>query len=135
MWSWQTVNSGFFFHPSLPHSRQEQVAHTTNDHVSFQPKIAPPLVLVQPDLGTCLMVVFCGITVMFLAGLPMWYFLSAAGAVRSACAIHGGLRDHNAADADFPVIVRIGISAGEPVEQADDLFGCLHDHTELVVET
>jgi class 3 adenylate cyclase len=50
-------------------------------------------------------------------------FLSAAGAVRSACAIHGGLRDHNAGDADFPVIVRIGISAGEPVEQADDLFG------------
>ena len=50
-------------------------------------------------------------------------FLSAASAVRSACAVHGALRDHNAAGPDFPVIVRIGISAGEPVEQADDLFG------------
>ena len=28
------------------------------------------LILVQPDLGTCIMVVLCGVTVMFLAGLP-----------------------------------------------------------------
>ncbi len=50
-------------------------------------------------------------------------FNSAASAVRSACKIVGDLRDHNAAGPDFPVTVRIGISAGEPVEQAADLFG------------
>ena len=42
------------------------------------------LILVQPDLGTCLMVVFCGITVMFLAGLPMWYFLGSGIALAAA---------------------------------------------------
>lgn len=50
-------------------------------------------------------------------------FLSAAGAVRSACAVHGVLREYNASEIELPVVVRIGISAGEPVEQADDLFG------------
>jgi rod shape determining protein RodA len=41
------------------------------------------LILVQPDLGTCIMVVLCGVTVMFLAGLPLWIFVGplAAGAV------------------------------------------------------
>ena len=42
------------------------------------------LILVQPDLGTCLMVVFCGITVMFLAGLPMWYFIGSGIALAAA---------------------------------------------------
>jgi len=37
------------------------------------------LILVQPDLGTATMVLLGGVTVMFIAGLPMWYFLSAAG--------------------------------------------------------
>lgn len=37
------------------------------------------LILIQPDLGTATMVLLGGVTVMFLAGLPMWYFLSAAG--------------------------------------------------------
>ncbi len=50
-------------------------------------------------------------------------FNSAAAAVRAACKILGDLRDHNAADPEYPVDVRIGISAGEPVEQAADLFG------------
>ena len=50
-------------------------------------------------------------------------FNSAAGAVRSACQIQAALRDHNGQDADHPVIVRIGLSAGEPVEDHDDLFG------------
>ena len=45
------------------------------------------LILVQPDLGTCLMVVFCGITVMFLAGLPMWYFAGSAVAVAAAAPV------------------------------------------------
>jgi class 3 adenylate cyclase len=50
-------------------------------------------------------------------------FISAAGAVRAACEIQGALRNHNAAEPRFPVVVRIGISAGEPVEKSDDLFG------------
>jgi len=50
-------------------------------------------------------------------------FNSAAGAVKSACRILGQLNEHNAAGPEYPVQVRIGISAGEPVEQAKDLFG------------
>ena len=42
------------------------------------------LILVQPDLGTATMVLLSGLTVMFIAGLPMWYFLSAAGAAAIA---------------------------------------------------
>ena len=45
------------------------------------------LILVQPDLGTCLMVVFCGITVMFLAGLPIWYFIGSGIALAAAMPI------------------------------------------------
>ena len=45
------------------------------------------LILVQPDLGTCLMVVFCGVTVMFLAGLPMWYFIGSGIALAAAMPI------------------------------------------------
>ncbi len=50
-------------------------------------------------------------------------FNSAAGAVRSACRVLDQLRVHNEGEPEFPVNVRIGISAGEPVEQAADLFG------------
>jgi class 3 adenylate cyclase len=50
-------------------------------------------------------------------------FNSAASAVRSACRTIEGLRGHNDNGPDFEVMVRIGISAGEPVEQAADLFG------------
>ena len=50
-------------------------------------------------------------------------FHSAVGAVRGACEIVAGLRGHNSGNPPFPVEVRIGISAGEPVDQADDLFG------------
>ena len=50
-------------------------------------------------------------------------FNSAANAVKSACRIIGGLNDHNGGGLDYPVEVRIGISAGEPVEKSDDLFG------------
>jgi rod shape determining protein RodA len=48
------------------------------------------LILVQPDLGTCIVVVLCGITVMFLAGLPIWIFILpvAAGAVVAPVAYH-----------------------------------------------
>lgn len=49
-------------------------------------------------------------------------FVSAAAAVRCACEIQRGLADHNV-DADHPVTVRVGLTAGEPVESHDDLFG------------
>ncbi len=45
------------------------------------------LILVQPDLGTCIMVVLCGVTVMFLAGLPWWMFAGPAAVVGVAAPI------------------------------------------------
>ena len=45
------------------------------------------LILVQPDLGTCIMVLLCGVTVMFLAGLPWWIFAGPAAAVAVAAPI------------------------------------------------
>jgi rod shape determining protein RodA len=39
--------------------------------------IPAALVMLQPDLGTALAITAGGITVMFLAGLPMWWFVSA----------------------------------------------------------
>ena len=50
-------------------------------------------------------------------------FISAAAAVRAGCQIQEALRQHNESSPERPVTVRIGISAGEPVEQSDDLFG------------
>ena len=50
-------------------------------------------------------------------------FQSAAAAVRCACQVQAGLGEYNAGEPLCPVIVRIGITAGEPVEQSDDLFG------------
>jgi rod shape determining protein RodA len=49
------------------------------------------LILVQPDLGTCIMVVLCGITVMFLAGLPLWIFVAPAVAIGVAAPIAYGM--------------------------------------------
>lgn len=45
------------------------------------------LILVQPDLGTCIVVLLCGVTVMFLAGLPLWIFLAPAAAVAVAAPV------------------------------------------------
>jgi rod shape determining protein RodA len=45
------------------------------------------LILVQPDLGTCMMVILGGVTVMFVAGVPMRLFLGGAGAVALAAPI------------------------------------------------
>jgi rod shape determining protein RodA len=45
------------------------------------------LVIVQPDLGTGLMVTFAGVTVMFLAGVPLRWFLIPAGAIAAAIPI------------------------------------------------
>jgi rod shape determining protein RodA len=39
------------------------------------------LVMLQPDLGTALAICFSGAVTMFLAGLPLWWFLTAGGAV------------------------------------------------------
>jgi rod shape determining protein RodA len=39
------------------------------------------LVLMQPDLGTSLAIAFGGAVVMFLAGLPLWWFMCAGGAL------------------------------------------------------
>jgi rod shape determining protein RodA len=52
------------------------------------------LILVQPDLGTCIMVTLCGLTVMFLAGVPMWIFVAPVVAIGAAApfvysALHG----------------------------------------------
>jgi len=48
------------------------------------------LILVQPDLGTCIVVLLCGVTVMFLAGVPLWIFLlpAAAGGVAAPVVYH-----------------------------------------------
>ena len=45
--------------------------------------IAPPilLILLQPDFGTASLIVFCTVSMMFLAGLPISWFLAAGGAV------------------------------------------------------
>ena len=45
------------------------------------------LILVQPDLGTATMVLLSGLTVMFLAGLPMWLFVGGAGLIAAALPI------------------------------------------------
>ena len=50
-------------------------------------------------------------------------FLSAACAVRAACHMQAALREHNDSGPQYPVGIRVGISAGEPVEDHDDLFG------------
>jgi rod shape determining protein RodA len=42
------------------------------------------LVLLQPDLGTSVAIAFGGVAVMFLAGLPLWWFLLAGGSAVAA---------------------------------------------------
>ncbi len=42
------------------------------------------LVMTQPDLGTALMIVGGGVTVMFLAGAPLWLFIGGAAALAAA---------------------------------------------------
>jgi class 3 adenylate cyclase len=49
-------------------------------------------------------------------------FSSVARAIECAVAIQRALESHRA-DAEHPIHVRIGVSAGEPVAEADDLFG------------
>ncbi|MDQ4088537.1 MAG: rod shape-determining protein RodA [Pseudomonadota bacterium] len=42
------------------------------------------LILLQPDLGTATLILFNTIALMFLAGLPLWYFIGGAAAVAAA---------------------------------------------------
>lgn len=42
------------------------------------------LVLLQPDLGTSVAIAFGGVVVMFLAGLPLWWFMLAGGSAVAA---------------------------------------------------
>lgn len=45
------------------------------------------LILIQPDMGTALMVILIGASVMFIAGLPWWLFGGAAAALVAAAPI------------------------------------------------
>jgi class 3 adenylate cyclase len=50
-------------------------------------------------------------------------FAGVSAAIRSAIGIQQSLRSHNLRTPDRPLRVRIGISAGEPVDDGNDLFG------------
>jgi class 3 adenylate cyclase len=50
-------------------------------------------------------------------------FSSAANAVRSAIEIRAALKTHNSVEDAVPVRVRIGLNAGEAVQEEDDFFG------------
>ena len=45
------------------------------------------LILVQPDMGTAIMVLLIGVTVMFVAGLPWWLFAGGIAAVAVAAPV------------------------------------------------
>jgi class 3 adenylate cyclase len=48
---------------------------------------------------------------------------SVARALECAIAVQRKLREYNSEHPDVPIHVRIGLSAGEPVEDSDDIFG------------
>jgi class 3 adenylate cyclase len=50
-------------------------------------------------------------------------FASATDAVQCAISIQRGFTGHNIAQPDTPMYVRIGMSAGEPIEEHGDVFG------------
>ncbi len=50
-------------------------------------------------------------------------FAAATRALECAIAIQRGLETHNAGGAELPLRVRIGVNAGEPVTESEDLFG------------
>jgi class 3 adenylate cyclase len=50
-------------------------------------------------------------------------FASASGALQSAIDMQRALSAHNESNPDIPIRVRIGLNAGEPVVEEEDLFG------------
>ena len=50
-------------------------------------------------------------------------FVSATAAVEFALTVQGAIGAHNEANPDEAVLVRIGMSAGEPIDENRDLFG------------
>jgi class 3 adenylate cyclase len=50
-------------------------------------------------------------------------FPTASGAIHASMAIQKAFRAHNQSLPDRPIEVRIGMSAGEPVDEGQDLFG------------
>lgn len=82
------------FYGTLPHG----MVPTWRALVPAGALIAFPmaLVLLQPDLGTALAIGFGGVTVMFLAGLPLTWFLGAgaAAAVIAPLAFFFGLHEY-----------------------------------------
>ena len=58
--------------------------------------IPAALVILQPDLGTALAICFGGVVVIFLAGVPMWWFISGglAAAVAGPLAFFFALHDY-----------------------------------------
>jgi adenylate cyclase len=50
-------------------------------------------------------------------------FTSASKAVECAMAIQQTLAQHNQESPDLPIRVRIGLNAGEPIAEEQDLFG------------
>jgi class 3 adenylate cyclase len=65
----------------------------------------------------------CGREVKHTGDGIMASFCSAVGAVRAAIQIQLKLTEHVKGNAEFPVMIRIGAAAGEPVESNRDLFG------------
>ena len=50
-------------------------------------------------------------------------FPTASAAVRAAIAMERGARAHGETNADLPITVKVGVHAGEPVHDAQDMFG------------
>ena len=99
------------------------IANSTEMTSRFGDEAAMAMLAVHDQIVRDALVRNCGREVKHTGDGIMASFVSAASAVRCACQVQGELRDYNAGGPDFPVIVRIGISAGEPVEQHEDLFG------------
>lgn len=99
------------------------IANSTEMTSRFGDDAAMAMLAIHDQIVRDALVRNCGREVKHTGDGIMASFISAASAVRCACQVQGELRDYNAGGPDFPVIVRIGISAGEPVEQHEDLFG------------
>ena len=73
------------FYASLPPGEVRRFNAVWPPIAILVPAVA--LIILQPDLGTTLLLLFGAVTVMFLAGLPLWYFTGSAVAVAAALPI------------------------------------------------